>query len=134
MHMDRPVFVFSSNIAGHHDKGAALEAFRNRGAIYGNGCGLQGNSYAIPTEDENLRLFPLVAIAEEIDRFLDFAKTRPWLLFEVTPIACGRAGYRPKDVATLFDTASHNVNLPQVLEGFSPRRSFRPQSPNKAPS
>jgi len=53
MHMDRPVFVFSSNLSGHHDEGAALEALRNRGAIYGNAQGSQGNSYAIPT------LFPL---------------------------------------------------------------------------
>ena len=131
MHMDRPVFVFSSNIAGHHDTEAALEAFRNRGPIYGNGFGFQGNSYAIPTRDENLRLFPLTKIAEGIDRFLDFARTRPWLLFEVTPIACGRAGYRPRDVATLFDAASHNVTLPRVLGGPLPRRSFRPQSSNK---
>jgi len=113
--MDRPVFVFSSNLSGHHDEGAALEALRNRGAIYGNAQGSQGNSYAIPTKDEDLRSLPLIRIAEEIERFLDFAKTHPWLLFEVTPIACGSAGYRPEEVAPIFESASHNVTLPQVL-------------------
>jgi len=116
MHMDRPVFVFGSNLSGHHDKGAALEALRNRGAIYGNGLGLQGNSYAIPTKDETLRSLPLVKIAEGIERFLDFAKTHPWLLFEVTPIACGRTGYKPEHIAPMLESAPHNVTLPQVFK------------------
>ena len=116
MHMDRPVFVFGSNLSGHHDKGAALEALRNRGALYGNGLGLQGNSYAIPTKDENLRSLPLVKIAKGIEHFLDFAKTHPWLLFEVTPIACDRTGYKPEQVAPMFESASFNVTLPQVFK------------------
>jgi hypothetical protein len=116
MHMDRPVFVFGSNLSGHHDEGAALEALRNRGAIYGNGLGLQGNSYAIPTTDENLRPLPLAKIAEGVERFLDFARMHPWQLFEVTPVACGHTGYKPEHVAPMFASASHNVTLPRVFK------------------
>jgi hypothetical protein len=116
MHMDRPVFVFGSNIAGRHDQGAALEALRSRGAIYGNGFGPQGNSYAIPTKDEYLRLLPLEKIAAGIDSFLDFARTHPWSLFEVTPIACDYPGYNPERIAPLFNCVPHNVTLPQVFK------------------
>lgn len=56
------VFVFGSNLAGRHGKGAALRARRYRSAIYGGGIGSQGNSYAIPTKDHQLRILPLHAI------------------------------------------------------------------------
>ena len=41
------VFVFGSNLAGHHGGGAARVALNKFGAIYGQGVGLQGQSYAI---------------------------------------------------------------------------------------
>jgi hypothetical protein len=53
--MTDPVFVFGSNLAGRHGKGAAIWARQHRGAIYGEGSGRQGNSYAIPTKDAKLR-------------------------------------------------------------------------------
>jgi hypothetical protein len=112
MHMDRPVFVFASNLAGRHSDGTALEAVLTRGAIHGQGFGLQGNSYAIPAKDENLRALPLVEIAAGVERFLDFARTRPWLLFEVKPVLGDLAGYKPDDVASMFEHAPHNVTLP----------------------
>jgi len=58
-----PIFVFGSNRAGRHGNGAALAARRQHGAIYGQGEGLQGQSYAIPTKDEKLKTLGLDAIA-----------------------------------------------------------------------
>ena len=43
------VFVFGSNLAGAHGGGAARLAYRKFGAIWGQGVGLQGQSYGIPT-------------------------------------------------------------------------------------
>ena len=43
------VFVFGSNINGMHGGGAARVAMDKFGAIWGQGEGLQGQSYAIPT-------------------------------------------------------------------------------------
>lgn len=108
-----PVFVFGSNLAGRHGKGAALWARQHRGAIYGRGEGMQGNSYAIPTKDANLRRLPLDAIAASVASFIEFALTRPDLSFQVTPIGCGLAGYTPKDVAWMFNLPPpSNVQLP----------------------
>jgi hypothetical protein len=107
------IFVFGSNLAGRHGKGAALFARQHHGAIYGQGQGLQGNSYAIPTKDERLRTLPLTRIMDSVDEFLRFARSRPDLSFEVTPIGCGLAGYKPEQIAPLFKDAPPNCQLPE---------------------
>jgi hypothetical protein len=115
MHMDRPVLVFGSDLSGRHDRDDALEAVRNRGAIIGRHSGVQGNSYAIPTQDEDLRPLPLDRIAAGVDTFLAFARTHPWQLFEVTLIGCASAGYSPDEIARMFEGAPHNVTLPRAF-------------------
>lgn len=106
------IFVFGSNLAGRHGKGAALEAKRKHGAIYGQGVGLQGRSYAIPTKDAQLKTLPLEKIKPYVEQFLQFAKDHPQHVFWVTPIGCGLAGYHPLDIAWMFRGASGNVDLP----------------------
>ena len=115
MHMDRPMFVFGSDRAGRHLEGAALEALRNRGAVYGQGAGPQGNSYAIPTRCEASRALPRDEIANGVMAFLDYTHTHPWLLFDVTPIGCDLAGHGPEEIAPMFAGAPHNVTLPRVF-------------------
>jgi hypothetical protein len=111
--MSDPVFVFGSNEAGRHGKGAALWARQHRGAIYGRGEGMQGNSYAIPTKDANLKTLPIDTIANYVVGFLEYALSHPELTFQVTPIGCGLAGYKPKDIAWMFDApCPRNVILP----------------------
>jgi hypothetical protein len=111
--MGIPVFVFGSNLAGRHGKGAALWARRHRGAIYGRGEGIQGTSYAIPTKDAALRSLSLDEIANNVVSFLEYALAHPEMTFEVTPIGCGLAGYQPKDIAWMFDLPPpRNVILP----------------------
>src|SRR5258708_22823849 len=82
----KPIFVFGSNLAGRHGKGAALDARKRHGAIYGQGVGLQGDSYALPTKDENLRTLLLDRINAYVDDFLKFAIEHPELTFQVTAI------------------------------------------------
>ena len=106
------IFVFGSNLAGRHGKGAALEAKRKHGAIYGQGVGLQGRSYAIPTKDAKLAPLSLGEIKTHVEQFLQFAKDNPQHVFIVTPIGCGLAGYHPLDIAWMFRGASENVRLP----------------------
>lgn len=117
---EEPVFVFGSNLAGRHGKGAALFARRERGAIYGQGVGPQGNSYAIPTKDEHLRTLPLEAIGAYVDAFLWFAKKYPDRQFQLTPIGCGLAGYRREQIEPLFAAAPSNVLWPSEWANRSP--------------
>jgi hypothetical protein len=110
------IFVFGSNLAGRHGKGAALHAFKHHGAIYGLGEGLQNNSYAIPTKDSKLRALPLDIIEKYVKEFIEFAINNPDLLFELTPIGCGLAGYVPNDIAPFFQNVPENVILPEEFK------------------
>jgi len=110
---EHPVFVFGSNMAGRHGKGAALFARQERGAIYGNGYGRQGQSFAIPTKDAALRPLTLEQVKTWVDAFLVYAAQHSGERFEVTPIGCGLAGFRPEEIAPLFARAPSNCDLPR---------------------
>ncbi len=86
---------------------------KKHGAIYGQGVGLQGNSYAIPTKDWKLRSLPLEDIEVYVSKFILFAKNNLEKEFIVTPIGCGLAGYSFKQIAPFFKGCSANVKLPQ---------------------
>lgn len=109
--MSRTIFVFGSNLAGRHGKGAALYARQHRGAIYGQGEGLQGDSYAIPTKDAFLRTLPLAEIEARVRTFLTFARQFN-AQFAVTRIGCGLAGYTDAQIAPMFENAPDNCILP----------------------
>jgi hypothetical protein len=110
-----PVFVFGSNMDGRHGKGAALWARKHRGAIYGQSYGIQGNSFAIPTKDAALRPLSLENISGWVLAFIVYAEHHPEKTFELTPIGCGLAGYKPAQVAPFFRTAPPNVILPPAF-------------------
>ena len=107
------IFVFGSNLAGRHGKGAALEARLKHGAIYGQGFGFQGSSYAIPTKNALLQTMPLVSIQKYVNYFLEFATAYPHFQFNITRIGCGLAGYKDTDIAPMFKGAPINCNLPE---------------------
>jgi len=113
--MKPSIFVFGSNLAGRHGKGAALHARQHHGAVYGKGIGLQGTSYAIPTKDADINTLPLDQIRQHIDDFKAFAASRPDLSFQVTAIGCGLAGYTAADIAPMFRGAPVNCTFPEAF-------------------
>ena len=104
------IFVFGSNLQGMHGGGAARVAYRNFGAIMGQGVGLQGQSYAIPTMQGGVE-----TIRPYVDEFIAFAKEHPELTFLVTRIGCGIAGFTDEEIAPLFAEAQSvdNIVLPE---------------------
>lgn len=106
------VFVFGSNAHGLHDGGAARDAFQKFGAIWGEGHGHHGQSYAIDT----MSGFP--TLAAEVDTFLAYARAHPELRFQVTPIGTGIAGYRADQIAPLFADRPENVVLPSEFSAW----------------
>lgn len=111
------IFVFGSNLAGIHGAGAAALAHNKFGAIWKNGVGLYGQSYALPTKDHQIITLPLSDIEYQIDLFLGTASLFPQLEFLVTKIGCGLAGYSVEDVAALFKGKEipSNVILPECF-------------------
>ncbi|MDR1847642.1 MAG: hypothetical protein LBR17_05945 [Bacteroidales bacterium] len=109
---DNEIFVFGSNIHGNHAGGAARVARRKWGAIQGQGEGLQGQTYAIPT------MFKTVEdIQPYVERFIEFAEKNPDKRFLVTKIGCGIAGFKVEEIANLFvdviDKNIKNIYLPK---------------------
>lgn len=115
------IFVFGSNLAGRHGAGSALEAVRNHGAVYGQGRGPQGNSYALPTKSYDLQVLSLPYIHGEIATFLNYAKQHPKHTFNVVAIGCGLAGYSPAQIGPLFRNAPPNVKLPPEFAPYATR-------------
>ena len=107
---ENEIFVFGSNLRGMHGGGAARIAYQHFGAIYGQGVGLQGQSYAIPTMQGGTE-----TIRPYVDEFIQFAKQHPEMTFLVTRIGCGIAGFDAEDIAPLFANAVdvENIHLPQ---------------------
>ena len=114
------VFVFGSNLAGRHGKGAALTARHQWGAEYGVGVGRTGDAYAIPTKDHALNTLPLERIQPHVEAFLAYARVHQECEFFVTRVGCGLAGYTDHEIAPFFADAPPNCLLPQGWRAFLP--------------
>ena len=112
---ENEIFVFGSNLQGMHGGGAARIAYEKFGAIWGQGVGLQGQSYGIPTMHGGVD-----AIKPYVDEFIEFAKSHPEMIFLVTRIGCGIAGFRDEEMATLFENAKEleNICLPKSFHEY----------------
>lgn len=101
------VFVFGSNLEGHHAGGAARVAYEKFGAKWGKGVGIQGQSYAIPTMGglEQLKVY-----AKD---FIEYAETHPDKTFYLTKVGCGIAGFSEEEVRPTFKYAPSNVIKPK---------------------
>lgn len=107
---ENEIFVFGSNLEGEHGGGAARTAHDKFGAIWGQGTGLQGQSYGLPTMHGGVE-----EIAPYVDEFIDFAVSNPHLIFLVTRVGCGIAGFHDSEIAPLFSRAKgiSNIYLPE---------------------
>lgn len=119
---EKEVFVFGSNIHGHHNGGAAMYALMHFGAINRQSEGIQGQSYAIPTDGNSFE-----ELKEAVGRFTDYVVMHPQSKFMLTAIGCGAACYSVDQIAPLFSQAYSfgNVYVPQ---SFLPYVS--PKNPN----
>lgn len=105
------IFVFGSNLAGLHGKGAALDAAKFYGAERGVGSGPTGSAYAIPTKDADIKSLPFDVVAKNIAEFLEYAKGRPQDEFLLTPVGCGLAGNSKRDVWRVLKDAGISDNV-----------------------
>lgn len=111
---ENEIFVFGSNREGLHNGGSAKLALDKFGAIYRQGNGLQGKSYAINS------MSGLKYLQIGVGEFIEFAKNNPNLHFLVTEIGCGIAGLKIYQVAPFFYPCLKlsNVSLPKRFIDF----------------
>ena len=114
---DNQVFVFGSNANGYHAGGAARQVDKF-GACWGNSKGMQGQSYAIITLDEDMRQVPLSYIREQLSELNEYAKSNPDKEFLMTLIGCGIAGFRIYEINKLCQSIEWqpNVILPEEFK------------------
>jgi len=116
----KEIFVFGSNLGGHHGAGSARAAVEDYGAKMGLGVGPAGNSYAIPTKDSNIEVMDIEDIAKYVTQFIEYAKYVLYCekftndtygyktQFNIVAIGCGLAGFTPEQIAPLFEGAPKN--------------------------
>ena len=115
------IFVFGSNLAGRHGKGAALDAAKYFGAVNGQGVGLQGQSFAVPTKNAKLQSLQKFEIKYYIIKYLKPCIIQnPELIFYLTKIGTGLAGYSHKEMAEIFAVLKDckNVIFPEEWKEF----------------
>lgn len=117
MKQPNAVFCFGSNLLGRHGAGAAATARTLYGAVLGKGEGLHGRSYALPTKDAQIRTRSLADIEASVDTFRQCVRDHPELLFVMTRVATGLAGYSDAQIAPLFHDMPENVMLPLAWGG-----------------
>ena len=123
---ENEVFVFGSNMNGNHAGGAAYLAVEKFGAEMGNAEGIQGQSYAIPTLDKDMKRINLTDLEQSISRFYDYADSHPELTFYLTKIGCGIAGYEESDIATVVNCRDipKNVIIPEEFTHIPGYKGF----------
>ena len=102
----KEIFVFGSNLAGMHGGGAAYIAHEKFGAEWGVGVGRTGQCYAIPTMQGGVE-----TICPYVDEFIQYAQQHSDLIFLVTRIGCGIAGFTDQQIAPLFKLAKDFENV-----------------------
>ena len=96
------IFVFGSNLLGHHMGGAARTARRIFTAEMGVAEGLTGQAYALPTLGKDMRRVAPEALRASLQRLLLFALDHPMLTFYLTEVGCGIAGWSAEEVSALL--------------------------------
>lgn len=112
---ENEIFVFGSNLNGYHIAGAAKIACDKFGAVYGAPIGIQGNSYALPTLDENFKKLSIGQLRIHINNLYNFIETNTDKDFYITKVGCGIAGFNVSEIKQLFTKFCDlpNVYLPQ---------------------
>lgn len=105
------IFVFGSNLAGIHGAGAARHALNYWGAVWGEGEGLQGSSYAIPTKDWNIESLTEEEVDYNIATFCGFSSSNHHIDFLLTPVGCGLAGFDKKFIWSCFKKHGLSSNV-----------------------
>ena len=120
------IFVFGSNPEGRHGAGSAKVAREQFGAIYGQGEGLQGSSYALPTTElrydmqdkYSRRSMNEDTIVENIKRMYECAEKHPDKKFKIAyrnqPDEVTLCGYAGRELMAMFKKACDG-NYPENI-------------------
>lgn len=107
------IFVFGSNLSGHHVGGAARIAHDKFGAEMHIGEGLTGRCYAFPTLGYDMQKRDGLNLNISKNRLFSTARALPEKTFLLTKVGCGIAGYSEEEMAKLFENSPANIIKPK---------------------
>lgn len=107
------IFIFGSNMLGHHYGGAAKQAYDHFGAQVGIGEGLTGQCYAFPTLDEDMKQVSSTILKAARRNLYKTAEINPDKEFLLTKVGCGIAGFNEAKMKKLFENAPKNIIKPE---------------------
>lgn len=114
------IFVFGSNLSGIHGAGAAKTARQLHGAIIGQGEGPMGNAYALPTKSLNISHMSIDTTQTHVTRFVEYAKSNPEKVFEVTAVGTGLSSKSHSTMAQMFNEAPDNCYFDTIWRDYLP--------------
>ena len=126
--LEGEVFVYGDNLKHYHGAGAAKAALK-WGAKHYVGGQIVGQTYGIPTKEDNIKdIMSIDDIKAEIRRFQALAAEHYDKVFLVTKIGCGYANpYRKEkggeerrieEIATLFRGSPPNCVFPKEFKNY----------------
>lgn len=116
---ENQIFVFGSNLNGYHAGGAAKVAKDKFGAIEGIGSGRMGQCYAFPTLGFEMEQRTDENLIKDKNTFYKYVRQNPTLLFLVTKLGLGIAGYDISEIAPLFKDPPKNILLPKEFTDYN---------------
>jgi hypothetical protein len=106
--------VVGTNELGHHLGGAAAQAHKDFGSLWGRAYGtIGGQSYGIVTLDERMEKMPIINIQQQVFMLQLVAMNNPNIEFLVTRVGCGIANIGIEKIAPLFKDRPDNIRLPK---------------------
>lgn len=108
---DNEVFIFGSNLNGHHAGGAALQAVNAFGAEWGIGEGLTGHCYAFPTLDKDMRPLLRSDLIDSRHKLYATCNALPEKTFLLTAVGTGIAGNSHDYMKEIFTSQATPGNL-----------------------
>ena len=123
---ENEIFVFGSNKLGNHIGGAARTAVEKFGAVMGQAEGLQGQSYAIPTLDDNMNKVRLDELQASFETFAEFANEHKEKTFYLTKVGCGIAGFTEDEIIEVLNKVElpRNVIIPEDFNVIYSYKAF----------
>lgn len=110
---DNEIIVVGTNMYGNHAGGAAAQAHRDFGLVWGINEGLSGQTYAFPTLEREMTKRGIRALQNSRDRLYATARALPEKTFLLTKVGCGIASYDEEDMKALFANAPNNIIKPE---------------------
>lgn len=103
------VIIVGTNLNGHHNGGAADQAYEHFGLAWGVSEGISGHTYAFPTLGYEMEKLDTIELEAMRDNLFTTANALTSVKFYLTPVGTGIAGFKLEEIEPLFTNLPSNI-------------------------